>query len=153
VIRHTRAAAVFAFALLVALPSAAATAKEMYATAAARAKGLHDDDAPSVKEYRSAAAAFEAVVRRHPTTGYADNALLEAAALSREAYERFGDEQDRTGTLRLLNWLLKEYPSSPLLAKARREVKRCEASPEKAAVPCTSRWRRQIRRAERLERA
>ncbi len=137
--RITRAGALFAFALLVALPSPAATAREMYATASARAKALHEGgghgagDTPSLREYRAAAWAFEAVARQHPTTGYADNALFEAAALSREAHERFGNEQDKTTGLRLLNWLLKEYPTSPLVTKARDELKRWDD--EDAAAP------------------
>jgi N-acetylmuramoyl-L-alanine amidase len=147
-----RAGALLAIVLLVAQPSQAATAREMYAAATARAKALHDETgrepatAPTIKEFRSAVAAFEAVVRRHPTTGYADNALLEAAVLAREAHDRFGEQRDQATALRLLTWLVKEYPTSPLLTKARDELKRANAEasasasdvPAKPVIPAVS---------------
>ena len=40
-------------------------------------------------------AAYEAVVRAHPASGYCDNALWQAANLASLAFERFGDEADR----------------------------------------------------------
>jgi N-acetylmuramoyl-L-alanine amidase len=147
VTRAIRAGALLAFGLLIALPATGATAREMYASASARARTLRESasregtDSPSVKDYRAAAAAFEAIVRRYPTTGYVDNALLEASSLAREAFERFGHEQDKTSALRLLNWLVNEYPASPLVSKARDDLKRWATLPARAAVraPSTAR--------------
>ena len=53
-------------------------------------------------------------VRRHPSSGYADNALWQAASLSREALRRFNQERDRYRAVQLFQWLRDQYPHSPL---------------------------------------
>jgi N-acetylmuramoyl-L-alanine amidase len=135
--RLTRGVALLALALLIAPSARAATAREMYAAAAARAKALRDEAAAgaTARQYRAAAGAFEAIVRRHPTTGYADNSLLEAAVLSREAHRRSKDDRDKTRALRLLNWLVKEYPTSPLVERARAELRDWDKPAVAAVAP------------------
>jgi N-acetylmuramoyl-L-alanine amidase len=67
---------------------------------------------------RRAIASYETLVRRHPASGYCDNALWQAANLATLAYERFGDEADRRTALRLFALLASGYPSSKLVARA-----------------------------------
>ena len=50
-------------------------------------------------------------MRQYPTSGYADNALWQAAGLVTAAYQRFDDDADLRTALRLLQWLTSEYPS------------------------------------------
>ncbi len=72
-------------------------------------------------------AAYEYIPRRYPTTGYADNALWQAARLSESAYRRFGSADDRTKALQLYQWLVREYPSSSLVRRARTQMSAVES--------------------------
>ncbi len=54
----------------------------------------------------------------YPKSGYADNALFEAAGLLSRAFEKSGDVKDRQKAIKLLEWLSREYPSSPLVRQA-----------------------------------
>jgi N-acetylmuramoyl-L-alanine amidase len=72
---------------------------------------------------RSVAKAYEALVRRYPTSGYADNALWQGAGLWQLAFDRSNDPHDRAEATRLLSWLVKEYPSSSLRARARAQLR------------------------------
>jgi N-acetylmuramoyl-L-alanine amidase len=74
---------------------------------------------------------FESLVRRFPTSGYADNALWQAASLSDTAYQRFNRPEDRDRALRLYRWLVQEYPSSSLVKQANAKI----ASLGKVALP------------------
>ena len=78
----------------------------------AAARGLTPPAKPPV--LRAAAKAYENFVRRHPVTGYSDNALFQGAGLFKLAFERSGDPTDREEAARLLTWLRKEYPASSL---------------------------------------
>jgi N-acetylmuramoyl-L-alanine amidase len=55
---------------------------------------------------------FEALVRRFPTSGYADDALWHAASLADAAYQRLNRPDDRDRALKLYRWLVQEYPTS-----------------------------------------
>lgn len=68
---------------------------------------------------RRAAIAYEAVVRRFPGSGYSDNALWRAGALSQWIYARYGRAADRVSADKYYTWLVREYPSSPLRKQAR----------------------------------
>jgi N-acetylmuramoyl-L-alanine amidase len=100
---------------------APATPRESYTAAVAREQALRAPGraAPSIKEYRSAIAAYDAVVRQFPTSGYVDNALWQGAAIAREAFDRFGDDRDRATARRMLDLLVNGYPASPFVSKAR----------------------------------
>src|SRR3954471_12427868 len=97
-------------------PAAAAdTARDMYNRALAQERTIRDEASkPRLAQMRRVVAASEAVVRRHPASGYSDNALWQAANVSQLAFDRFGDEADRTTAARLLALLAKGYPSSKL---------------------------------------
>ncbi|HJU45067.1 MAG TPA: N-acetylmuramoyl-L-alanine amidase [Vicinamibacterales bacterium] len=81
--------------------------------------------------------AFESVVRRFPTSGYADNALFQAAALADAAYARLKDEEHRDRAVRLYHWLIKEYPTSSLVNKANSNLALLAADPKPAAAATT----------------
>ena len=73
--------------LAIAAPAAAQTAKDMYTRALAQERGVRDESSkPTLAEMRRAIAAYEAVVRRHPASGYSDNALWQAANLASLAF-------------------------------------------------------------------
>lgn len=103
------------------------TVRELYATAVLRERALRvvpNKTGPSVKDYRATVSAYDAVVRRFPTSGYVDNALWQGAIVAGDAFERFGDERDRSTARRMLELLVDQYPSSPLVRKARDVLER-----------------------------
>jgi N-acetylmuramoyl-L-alanine amidase len=90
--------------------------RELYTQALLRDRAVRDARQRStLRQIRAAVASYERVVRRYPTSGYADNALWQAAELSRLAWDRFSDDADRKTGLRLLKQLESGYPSSSLL--------------------------------------
>ena len=131
------AAAVLAAATLVltAAPAAAQTAAVLYERAQAREAALTGRADPPVAELRSVATAYEAIVRRHPTSGYSDNALWQAAGLLEAAFAQSGRESDLDRALALLRWLAREYPHSPLARQAPDRIRTMEAAA--AATPET----------------
>lgn len=98
---------------------AAQSARDSYNRALAQERSVRDDAThPTLARMRRAVAAYQAVVRRFPASGYSDNALWQAAHLAALAFERFGDEADRRTSARLLTLLAREYPSSKLARQA-----------------------------------
>src|SRR5258708_27335474 len=96
--------------------SAAPTARAMYTRALEQERVVRtDSNKPTLAQMRKVVAAYEAVVRRHPASGYCDNALWQGANVAMLAYERFGDEADKTRATRLFNMLIREYPTSKLV--------------------------------------
>src|SRR3954471_15488315 len=90
-------------------PAAAAPpVRTMYNDALAREQALRaaltaPDVPPAVvNEVRATVAAYEAVVRHYPASGYADNALWQAGRLSLDAYARFGQPADKDAGIRAL---------------------------------------------------
>jgi N-acetylmuramoyl-L-alanine amidase len=77
---------------------------------------------------------FEAIVRRFPASGYADNALWHAASLADAAYQRFNRGEDRDRATKLYRWLVQEYPASPLVKQANAKI----ATLTRAALPATT---------------
>src|SRR5687768_702666 len=63
-------------------------------------------------------ASFESLVRRFPTSGYADNALFQAASLAEMAYARFKRAEDLERAVRFYRWLIQEYPTSSFVKQA-----------------------------------
>src|SRR3954469_6925432 len=82
--------------LLAAAPAQAQTARELYTRAMAQERAVRDDSTrPTLVQMRRAVALYEGVVRKHPASGYADNALWQAANLASLAYDRFGQDADK----------------------------------------------------------
>jgi N-acetylmuramoyl-L-alanine amidase len=101
----------------VAATAAAQPPRELYTQALARDRAVRSaKQGSSVGQIRAAVAAYERVVRRYPASSYCDNALWQAAELSRLAWERFGDEADRKTGIRLLRLLSSGYPASALVS-------------------------------------
>ena len=111
--------------LAVATLQAAHTARGMYSAALDREQEVRaalaggDGEPPRVTELRAIVAAYQAVVRRYPASGYSDNALWQAGRLALDAFERFGDPQDRQTGVRLLQSLARNYPASKLARRVR----------------------------------
>lgn len=130
---------IVALALLVSaaatLDGRAPTARERYEAAQRReaeARAAVERVAPTaasdeldrvVRPARRVVADYEGVVRRFPTSGYSDNALLQAATLSQHLYARFGRAADRVAAQKYFDWLVREYPGSPLRRQARAAVR------------------------------
>jgi hypothetical protein len=73
------------------LPAAAESpaARELYARALEREQELRDaDPQPALPAIRRAVQAYDAIVRRYPTSGYSDNALWQGANLAMLAYRQ-----------------------------------------------------------------
>jgi N-acetylmuramoyl-L-alanine amidase len=145
--------------------SAQTTAEEMFQRAQARASAL-SDASPSADALRSAARSYEAIPMTYPKSGYADNALWEAAGLMSRAFDQSGDVKDRQKAIKLLEWLSREYPTSPLVRQASARAKALEdaapvppapAAPavgtgsEPAPPPSSAEVRAQVRGVSRSE--
>ena len=114
--------------------------RELYARALAQDRAVRDArQSATLRTIRTAVASYERVVRRYPTSGYADNALWQAAELSRLAWERFGEEADRIAALRMLKQLKSGYSSSSLLSGVDEALARLESNtPARPAARTTS---------------
>jgi len=65
---------------------------------------------------------FESIVRRFPTSGYADDALWQAASLADTAYQRLNRGEDRDRAVKLYRWLVQEYPKSSMVKLASAKI-------------------------------
>jgi N-acetylmuramoyl-L-alanine amidase len=130
---HSTTAAFVAVALLALTPvdASAQSVRNRYA-------GLHEreqralarisdiaPDAPAavrealIRDTRSVIAGYDALVRRYHSSGYADNALWNAAILSEALFKRFNQRRDHTAAARYRKRLIAEYPSSSLIKQAK----------------------------------
>ena len=117
---------------------AAASPGDLYSAAVSREQALRaavDRGAAPLKDYRAVVNAFENVVRKHPTSGYVDNALWRGAAVARDAFERFGNDRDRATARRMLALLASDYPLSPYVPKARDLANRLDPAPAASEKP------------------
>src|SRR3954471_16476663 len=98
-------------AVAVAAPSASGQpARDLYTRAMAQERLVRDDASkPTLVQMRRAVAMYETLVRKHPASGYCDNALWQAANLAALTFERFGQDADRTTAARLLTLLKSGY--------------------------------------------
>jgi N-acetylmuramoyl-L-alanine amidase len=132
-------------------PAAAQSAKTRYEAALEResaVRQLLSEDAgdaaaartDTLRQVTRLVASYEGIVRRYPTTGYADNALWQGGALAEAAFRRFGRQGDRNKAIRLYDWLVTEYPTSPLVKRARVQAAGLEKAEavEAAAPPAPS---------------
>ena len=89
---------------------------------------------PVITEARAVIAAYQALVRTHRASGYADNALHNAATLADALHERFNLTTDRDAALRLYKRLANEYPTAPLAKQSAADIARLEQIAEERAV-------------------
>src|SRR5688572_3112598 len=134
-------AAALVISILVSAPAGAQTARERYESATQRDAGVRTllaasttatPPADAIAQATHVMTSFEILVRRFPTSGYADNALFQAASLAELTYEKFARPQDRARAVRYTEWLVKEYPTSPLVKQASAQLESLTAP---AAVP------------------
>jgi N-acetylmuramoyl-L-alanine amidase len=120
----------YLFALIVLFGGAAGTGVSLsaqvivdrYETLLELETRVANSPASTADDFRLVINRYWAFVRRYPATGYADNALWQAASLSSLAFERFAEDRDKHRTVQLLQWLRDQYPHSPLRAKASAQV-------------------------------
>ncbi len=100
-------------------PLLAASAGDLYMEALSRERGLRApaETPATLTELRRGIERYESIVRKHPRSGYSDNALWQAAGLALEAYDGYGDVTDQQRGERLLRLLANEYPSSSLVPR------------------------------------
>jgi N-acetylmuramoyl-L-alanine amidase len=99
--------------------AAAQPAKDMYTRALAQERTVRDAaNHASLAQMRRLVAAYETIVRRHPASGYSDNALWQAGNIAALAWQRFGEEADRKTAARLFALVAREYPASTLAGPA-----------------------------------
>jgi N-acetylmuramoyl-L-alanine amidase len=123
--RAARIATAVAVWLLVSATAAAQTARERYEAAIERDARVRADLAAVVTppaelltQATQVMTAFEILVRRFPTSGYADNALFQAASLAEAAYAKSNRQQDRDRATKYYKWLADQYPASSFNKRA-----------------------------------
>jgi N-acetylmuramoyl-L-alanine amidase len=115
---------------------AADGARAMYNRAMAQERTVRDDsNKATVVQMRRVVASYEAIVRKHPASGYCDNALWQGGNLAALVFDRFGNEVDRKTAARLFALLTKEYPTSKLVAPANEALARVSAPTPAALAP------------------
>ena len=121
--RHVALAlAATACVALAAAPAAAQSAETRYERALGREQAARKADATTAASLRAIATYYEAIVRQFPRSGYADNALWQAAGVLQLAWNQAGNRRDRDQAVKLLQWLRKEYPSSTLARQVPRQT-------------------------------
>lgn len=88
---------------------------------------------PSATQVRALAEQYEAFAGRYPRSGYSDNALWQAAQLSRMLAARYGKESDKKTARRLFDQLVQEYPASSLVPEARLAQRELTTPPPRQA--------------------
>ena len=94
-------------------------------------------DASTADDFRGVINGYWSLVRRYPTSGFADNALWQAANLSGDAFRRFNEARDKYRAVQLFQWLRDQYPHSRFQAKASAQIEQLEAAAV-AAAPTTT---------------
>src|SRR5262245_9462743 len=127
IVRRAAAALALATLLVVCLPGPArGSARSDYERVLARVEALRlDGPRPTPRpQVRRVIAECEAVARKHAGSGYADNALWQAANASLGAFRVWRQPADRTRAVEILGTLVKRYPSSSLAPEARALIRR-----------------------------
>ena len=108
------------------------TAKAAYDKTLVRERALRSSrrKAP-LSQMRAVIAEYEAIARKWPTSGYADNSLWNGANLAYDANINYGARQDRDSAMEMLRWLVKEYPSSSLARDAQTRLRKISAAAPK----------------------
>jgi len=125
-VRRAACAAAVALALAATADVAGASARSDYERLLARVEAMRlDGPRPTPRpQMRRVAADAQAIARRHAASGYADNALWQAATVSLAAYRVYRQPSDRALGIELLDTLVSRYPSSSLIADARALLRR-----------------------------
>lgn len=133
--RHL-AAAVVAFGLLCAWPPdlhAQSPAAVRYEAVREQEMRISQSAGSVAGDFRIIVDRYWSFVRRYPTSGYADNALWQAANLSMEGFSRFGEERDKYRAIQLFQWLREQYQHSAFAARASAQIEQLAAADSPAA--------------------
>jgi N-acetylmuramoyl-L-alanine amidase len=90
---------------------------------------------PLLKRVRILVSTYEDLARLFPKSAYGDNALWQGGVLSADAFLEFGEAEDRTSALKLLNALPTAYPSSALVRQVQPLVTKLAGAPARIAEP------------------
>jgi len=134
---HAALAGVFLLTACVFWPTglrAQTQAATLYEQAQAAEQTARADSPASLDSLRKVAKTYENLVLRYPTSGYADNALWQAAGLFASAFQTSADSADRQQAERLLKWLKQEYPSSPFVKRVDGALQALGQAPASAAA-------------------
>jgi N-acetylmuramoyl-L-alanine amidase len=118
-------------------PTVKSPAAARYEELLAQEQSVSQSTAATVEDLRVVINRYWSFVQRYPASGFADNAVWQAAALSAQAFERFGQERDKYRAVQLFQWLRDQYPHSSLQAKAGPQIEKLE-SIAAAAAPTTT---------------
>lgn len=129
--------AVFALAGAFAPGVGAQTAAARYRALLAEEGRLSKSEAATAEDFRAVINRYWNFVRRYPRSGYADNALWQAANLSGDAFRRFNQARDKYRAVQLFQWLRDQYPHSRFQAKASAHIEQLETIAA-AAAPTTT---------------
>src|SRR5262245_30546928 len=121
IVRRAAAALALATLLVAGVPGTAqGSARSDYERVLARVEALRlDGPRPTPRpQVRRVIDECEAVARKHAASGYADNALWQAANAALGAFRVWRQPADRARAVELLDTLVKRYPSSSLADEA-----------------------------------
>ncbi|MFI5177409.1 MAG: N-acetylmuramoyl-L-alanine amidase [Vicinamibacterales bacterium] len=107
----------------------------LYQQAQTAEQAARADTPPSLDAVRKVAKIYEGIVLRYPTSGYADNALWQAAGLMTTAFQQSSAATDRQQVERYLKWLKQEYPSSPFVKQVDGVLAALPAAPATGGTP------------------
>lgn len=94
-----------------------------------------DARASVIREARSVIAGYDALVRRHHSSGYADNALWNAGSLADALAAQFSRPQDKALASRYIKRLQVEYPTSSLTRRLAKTVGAPASPPASTPAP------------------
>ena len=107
-------------------PAARSAVGARYEALLVQEQRVSQSAAATAEDFRVVINRYWNLVQRYPGSGYADNALWQAASLSAGAFERFSQERDKYRAVQLFQWLRDQYPHSPLQAKAAPQIEKLE---------------------------
>src|SRR4029453_6648725 len=133
----TTSAAVPSSAQTAGVPAPRSAAGVRYEELLAQEQSVSQSAAATVEDLRVVVNRYWSFLQRYPSSGFADNALWQAATLSAQAFERFSQERDKYRAVQLFQWLRDQYPHSPLQPKAAPQIEKLETMAA-AAAPTTT---------------
>ena len=102
-------------------------AAERYENLQAQEVRISTSSAAAAEDFRVVINRYWSFVRRYPASGFADNALWQAATLSMSAFARFGEDRDHYRAIQLFQWLRDQYPHSRFRVDATAHIDRLAA--------------------------
>ena len=119
-------------------PSVKSAAGQRYDALLEQERRVSDSAASTAEDFRVVINRYWSFVRRYPSSGFADNAVWQAANLSAGAFQRFSQERDKYRAVQLFEWLRDQYPHSPLQAKALAQIEQLDTTAAAATLTATA---------------